>query len=134
MKHSNNPLILILAASLFFISGCNGNRSDLEGTWNINLKATLEKVQRYGGSPREMDQVKRNLSGNQLVVRSTEIEMSTKGDSVSIKIPYQYSGQVANCFNLDMKGMIHSYCLQNGDLEVHDPTTKLILVYSKKAG
>ena len=132
MKHMRIFLMLALATMNFSLIGCGDGRPDLEGDWAINIPATLDNAKKIGGSERDIERVRENIEGGQISIDKTDLKISTKGDSVSLKIPYRLTGKYANCFNLEVKGLTHSYCLQGGDLSVHDPTTKLIVVYSRR--
>jgi hypothetical protein len=114
------------------LSACADRASDLEGKWVIDLEATLQNMGKLGTPPGAIEDMRKSFEGGRLYITPQEVKLSVAGRPEQVSLPYKYVGQASSCFNLEIKSQVHSYCVSNGSLEVHDPTTKLVVVYSRK--
>jgi len=114
------------------LSACADRASDLEGKWVIDLEATLQNMGKLGTPPGALADMRKSFEGGRLYITPQEVKLSVAGRPEQVSQPYKYVGQASSCFNLEIKSQIHSYCVSNGSLEVYDPTTKLVVVYSRK--
>ena len=130
MNYFKQMLMSVLVA--LSLSGCTDRTSDLEGKWVIDVAATLQNISKLGASPSAIEEMRKSFEGGRLDITPQEVKLSVSGRPEQVSIPYKYVGQASSCFNLDIKSQIHSYCVSDGSLEVHDPTTKLVVVYSRK--
>jgi len=123
-------VIALLIASMF---GCSKKATSIEGKWAVELEPMVRQAQSLNASNRDIEAVKETFSGGRLEIDGKRIAMTIEGINDREVKEYAVSSVEGACTLLSIQSSAkpHKYCLNDGRLEVHDPSTPLIAIYRR---
>jgi len=123
-------LALLLCAGIA-TSGCNAEKTGIEGDWAIDLPPMLDQARSLGASDRDVQQVKDAFSGGRMTIDHNRITLTLDGVPGKQVLQYSVVSKDGSCWNLKIKSLNHRYCAARDRLEIHDPSTPLVAVYKR---
>ena len=125
-------LIIALVLVAISASGCK-KASIIEGSWEIELEPMIRQAKAIGASGRDIAAVRDNFADGRMTIDASQIILSIAGIKGSTTFNHTIASKESECLNLTINNApaTHKYCVSNGRLEVHDPSTKLVAIYKK---
>jgi hypothetical protein len=86
-----------------------------------------------GATQGQIRQMERTYEGAILEATNSQLVLSIDGQSGKESMGYKVIGKQGNCFLLKVNSSEteQKYCVRDRLLEVHDPSTKLVVTYRK---
>lgn len=115
------------------ILGCSQHPSELGGHWAIDLDKMTSQATDIGATPSQIRQMKRTYLGAAMQVTQSTLVLSIDGQRGNESIGYQVVGKQGNChlIRTHKAATEHRFCIQGRQLEVHDPSTKLVVIFNR---
>lgn len=132
MQFTKQLLVAILAA--ITTASCKTDANSIVGNWAVNLDATISQAKSIGASEADIQDVKNTYQDGKIRIKDSEIEVFITGIGGEIRYSYAITGRQGDCSLLKVDGQSgpYKYCINNGQLIVHDPSTPLIAVYDRQ--
>jgi hypothetical protein len=131
MRRAVESIVLALAAIILI--GCARNASDIEGNWVIDLEPMLQQARELGGASRDIHKIRETFIDGMMVIDSKHIIFGIRGMQDRTTWDYNISSKEGKCVllttNVDTRTL--KYCVDGNRLEIHDPGTKLVVIYKR---
>jgi hypothetical protein len=132
-ENMRQAIWVFLLVATMALQGCKQEKLAVEGNWKIELEPMLQQARELGASPRGVQQIRETFVDGRMAVDGKQITLTIPGFPDSEVFEYKLSSKEGQCFNLaiEARKTTLKYCVDAEKLEVHDPSTKLVTVYSK---
>jgi len=127
------PAWVAALAATMLLSACLPGDRGLLGSWAVDLERTLAQARTIGASERELRDVRDTYADGRLHIGADRLTIRIAGLDGQEVLPYQEVGQDGPCHLLRIAATqpVHRYCREDDRLLVHDPSTRLVVVYRK---
>jgi len=125
----------LAAMAILCAAPSQGAPVDIKGRWAIYLAPMVKQGQAMKASEAQIAQMKRTFQGGVMVIDGKTMQLPIEGVAGKpLVYKYKIVASKGNCVGLVMDGAPQAldFCIEDGMLHVHDPTTALTPVYRRR--
>lgn len=122
---------VVIFIAILTITGCKKEPSNIEGAWAVDLEPITRQARSLGASNREIEHIRNTFRDGELTIDSSRITLTIAGIQDSEVFEYKIDSKEGDCLHLVINSSTHRYCTTGDRLEVHDPSTKIVVVYKR---
>jgi hypothetical protein len=124
---------IVMLSSLLFAAGCGQKKSDIEGKWTLDLEATVAQARSIGATDRDIQGVRQTFEGGLMEIDASKITLSIVGMQAAEVRGYKVDSKAGSCVivRIEPSPDLQRFCVEGRRLDVHDPSTKLVLAYNR---
>ena len=124
---------ILAAALLGALAGCGNSGPSIQGDWQIDLERMVKSARHNGASPSDIADLRETYTNGVLHIDDKTIQLGVTGTDKSKTLNYEPKSRDGACISLSINAssQLYRYCVIDGRLAVHDPETKVVLLFKK---